>query len=207
VNNEISDSDDIVTESEFWDWRYKEHGWPEDPDPVLQEIVKELTPGKVLDVGCGTGRNLIWLAKHGWQSTGIDFSEIGLEIARAKAKEQGVTLNLIKLDIVKQNIPDSGYDLVMLFNIHLPAKELEAVIKKCVDALNTNGHLLIVGHHLDNLGHHGPQDPQRLYSESYPINLIPPFMHIKKNEKVVRSAGNDVENVQDVAVVLLAERS
>ncbi len=69
-------------------------------------IVKEfgLPPGaKILDTGCGTCRHSIALAKKGYRMTGVDLSPAMLEIARRKASDAGVSLNLIESDAVKMS--------------------------------------------------------------------------------------------------------
>ena len=48
-------------------------------------------PGRALDLGCGTGTSSIYLAQHGWQVTGVDFSPKAIELARDKAQRAGVS--------------------------------------------------------------------------------------------------------------------
>jgi SAM-dependent methyltransferase len=47
--------------------------------------VAELPPGRALDLGCGTGTNVLYLAQHGWFATGVDASSTAIESARRKA--------------------------------------------------------------------------------------------------------------------------
>ncbi|MGE3510623.1 MAG: class I SAM-dependent methyltransferase [Vicinamibacterales bacterium] len=58
------------------------------PDPQLVEAVESrtITPGRTLEIGCGTGTNAIFLAQHGFDVLGIDISEIAVDNARAKAE-------------------------------------------------------------------------------------------------------------------------
>ena len=60
-----------------------------------------LTPGAALDLGCGTGDNSIYLAKHGWQVTGVDFVAKAVEKARAKAEANKLTVNFARADVTR----------------------------------------------------------------------------------------------------------
>jgi 2-polyprenyl-3-methyl-5-hydroxy-6-metoxy-1,4-benzoquinol methylase len=53
---------------------------------------------KILDVGCGTGRHAVELAKRGYEVVGLDLSETLLGKARAKAAEAGVRIDFIRAD-------------------------------------------------------------------------------------------------------------
>ncbi len=65
------------------------------PQPAFVEIVNagELNPGRVLDVGCGTGENAIFLAQHGFQVSGIDLVKQAIAFALAKATARKATVN------------------------------------------------------------------------------------------------------------------
>ena len=68
---------------------------------------------KIIDVGCGTGRHSIELAKRGYKITGIDLSESQLKRAREKAKEAGVAIDFQKHDA--RNLPFEGeFDLAIM---------------------------------------------------------------------------------------------
>ncbi len=60
-----------------------------------------LPPATALDLGCGTGDNCIYLAKHGWQVTGIDFIAKAVDKARAKAAASGVDVRIEQADVTR----------------------------------------------------------------------------------------------------------
>ena len=75
-----------------WDERYagEEKIWSGNPNPQLVAEVSGLAPGNALDVGCGEGGDVIWLAQQGWHVTGADFSANGLARAAHHAEQAGV---------------------------------------------------------------------------------------------------------------------
>ncbi len=69
---------------------------------------------RVLDYGCGNGIHAIPIAKMGARVVGIDLSEKSLEIARARAKEDGLEdkVEFLKMDCEKMEFPDSSFDII-----------------------------------------------------------------------------------------------
>ena len=62
--------------------------WDTPPPEPLRELIEgpdALPPGAALDIGCGSGTNVIYLAQHGWRATGIDFSPTAINQARRAA--------------------------------------------------------------------------------------------------------------------------
>jgi SAM-dependent methyltransferase len=51
-------------------------------------------PRRAIDIGCGTGTNVITLAKAGWKVTGVDFATRGIKIANRKVKKAGIDAEL-----------------------------------------------------------------------------------------------------------------
>ena len=54
--------------------------------PELLEYIKSHPPGRALDLGCGTGTNVITLAQAGWDTLGVDFADVAIFQARRKAR-------------------------------------------------------------------------------------------------------------------------
>jgi len=74
-----------------------------------------LTPGRALDVGCGSGDTSIYLAQHGWTVTGIDFVNRALERARSKTAAAGVSVRYQQADVTQLAASGigGGFDLIV----------------------------------------------------------------------------------------------
>lgn len=62
--------------------------------PELFEFIQTHPAGRAIDIGCGTGTNVITLAKAGWQSVGFDFAPRAIQIAKQKIKKENVQAEL-----------------------------------------------------------------------------------------------------------------
>ncbi len=70
----------------------------------LQDLIEgpaALPAGSAIDVGCGTGDAAIYLARHGWQVTGVDIVAKALKQARAKAAGEHVEVNFVRADVTR----------------------------------------------------------------------------------------------------------
>ena len=56
------------------------------PELVAFVEGEQRSPGRALDLGCGTGTNVLYLAHHGWEAVGIDFSPTAIAAARRRAR-------------------------------------------------------------------------------------------------------------------------
>jgi SAM-dependent methyltransferase len=98
---------------------------------------------KILDIGCGTGRHDIELAKRGYNVTGIDLSESMLTKAREKAEKAAVNLNLHLADARKLQFEDQFDLVIMLCEGAFPLMETDEmnfeILKNAAKALKKNG--------------------------------------------------------------------
>jgi ubiquinone/menaquinone biosynthesis C-methylase UbiE len=68
-------------------------------------------PGRLLDMGCGTGRLLIPFARKGFSVLGVDLSEAMLTVAARKGAEAGVKIGLLKANLVELDaLADQSFD-------------------------------------------------------------------------------------------------
>jgi SAM-dependent methyltransferase len=71
-----------------------------------------LAPGRVLELGCGEGRNAAYLAGLGCMVDAVDFSALAVEQARERARRAGLTVSFQHCSIFDATVPEDAYDLV-----------------------------------------------------------------------------------------------
>jgi SAM-dependent methyltransferase len=106
-------------DSNWWDFFYSDRSRPvpffvPKPDENLAAYVDRglLTPGRAVDLGCGPGRNAIYLASLGFAVDAVDQSAAALAWARERAGEAGVSVRFHCADIFSADLPPGSYDLV-----------------------------------------------------------------------------------------------
>jgi SAM-dependent methyltransferase len=157
---------------EFWDERYRstDRVWSGNPNLHLVAQAEDLTPGTALDVGSGEGADAIWLARRGWQVTGVDISAVALERAAANAATSGADvaprISWLHADLTSWDPGDASYDLVSAQYMHFPKPLRTELFGRLARAVAVGGTLLIVGHHPSDLDTTVPRPPtpERFYT-------------------------------------------
>ncbi len=174
-----------------------------EPNQFVAAELAGLSPRRVLDLGCGQGRNSVWLALQGHAVTGLDQSEIGIRQARELAEQAGTTVDFQVCDAIDDYQPEPTYDLVVLSYLQLPPDMRLAAHAKAVASLAPGGEIFLIAHHLDNLDHGvgGPPMPEVLFTESQ-LSADFASLTILRNEKVYREVVRDgvVRVAHDVLV-------
>ena len=125
-------------EADFWN-RFFTSGnttFNQAPNEFLVSTVQNRKPGKALDVGMGEGRNTLYLAKLGWDATGIDPAEKALEIARNRAKQLGLKIHTVLAHDRDFDFGTAQWDLV-LFSWMRPSSP--EVVARLVEGLKPGG--------------------------------------------------------------------
>lgn len=136
--------------AETWDEFYAQSTrvWSGSANTALIARVTELTPGTVLELGCGEGADAMWLAEHGWKVTGIDVSSVALERATEHARAAGLAerISWERHDLTSWQ-PVGSYDLVTALFLHSMIDfPREDILRAAAAAVSPGGSLLIVGH-------------------------------------------------------------
>jgi SAM-dependent methyltransferase len=114
-------------------------------------------PGRLLDLGCGTGRSLIACARQGHTVVGVDLSDGMLVIARQRAEAERVSVELVRANLVQLPLADGSFDhAVCLFStlgmiVGAPARQ--CVVEEAYRVLRPGGRFIVHAHNYwHNLG-------------------------------------------------------
>jgi len=95
-------------------WYFRRPPWDRGiSPPELFDFISKHPAGRAIDLGCGTGTNVITLAQNGWKVTGIDFARRAIQIAKRKTKNAGVSADLRVGDVTKLNGIAGPFDLAL----------------------------------------------------------------------------------------------
>lgn len=117
-------------------------------NPVHSEVLEameSLSPGKALDLGCGQGRNALFLAQQGFEVTAVDQNELALEILQSIVEQEDLEMTVGLYDINSASLTQT-YDLIVstVVLMFLQADRIPAIIQNMQDQTNPGGYNLIV---------------------------------------------------------------
>ncbi len=149
-------------------------------DYNLTNMVEEhpIVPCSVLDIGCGTGNNVIWLQQQGFNAIGIDSNEIAIEKARQKADKVKVGCAFHLLDFFANDIPGAPFDFILdrgCFHHCQEDKKLTHFAEKIFSLLSDGGLWLTLAGSTDET-REGSGPPQ--LSARQIVNTAEPYFEI-----------------------------
>lgn len=121
-------------------------------------------PGRLLDVGCGSGELLAFLNSIGWQGVGVDPDPAAVQQACAMG------LMVHQGSIEEQNYADNHFDLITLSHVIEHIHDPIALFKECYRIIKPGGQIVVLTPNLNSLGHRifgdawrGLEPPRHLY--------------------------------------------
>ncbi len=113
-------------------------------DSSLTNLVEDKTipKGKVLEIGCGTGDNSIWLAQQNFEVTACDVSATAIKLATEKARNNNVDCRFIVADFLHDSISEGPFDFVFdrgCFHSFRTNKKRLKIARNVASHLNANG--------------------------------------------------------------------
>lgn len=132
--------------------------------PARQTVLALLGdgPGRLLDVGCGSGAHTTTFAERGWDVVGVDISEDLLDRARARGVE------VINADAASLPFPDASFDAVVSMWTHTDVEDFGAVVRDGARVLRRGGAFVYLGVHPCFVGPHSVYDVDRKAPELHP---------------------------------------
>jgi len=133
-----------------WDKIFKQRGkYFTKPQKDIRRIVKLFKKNgvkRVLDLGCGSGRHIIFLTKQGFNVYGFDISKHGIKIARDWLKKEKLKANL-KIGSIYNKLPyqDDFFDAIVSIRVihHAKIKSVRKLIKEIERILKPAGLIFI----------------------------------------------------------------
>lgn len=113
--------------------------------PELLDYLAAHPPGRAVDLGCGSGTNIVTLAQKGWQVTGVDLSTRALRLANRKTQNAGVTAILLTGDLSKQTALPGPFDLALDIGCFHAVSNRRQYLDNLVSVLRNGGHWLMYG--------------------------------------------------------------
>jgi SAM-dependent methyltransferase len=155
-------------DSKFWDERFSvdEYIYGTEPNKFFKEQLDKLSPGKILLLGEGEGRNAVYAALNGWQVDAVDYSAVAKEKAMKLAIKSGVNISYLVHPIQAYSFAEDYYDAIAIIFIHLNEQDRSVLHKKIINSLSKNGNLIFEVYEKEQLGKTsgGPQNIDMLYS-------------------------------------------
>lgn len=208
---------------EWWDKFYSDRNKPipffiNAPDENLVSYLGKgiFKRGKALDIGCGNGRNSIYLAKQGFVVDGIDFSRTSIEWAYQKASEEGVSVNFINQSIFDFETPHSTYDFIYDSGClhHIKPHRRSQYIKKIIAMLKPEGYFGLTAFNLKGGANISDYDVYRDFSmhggigfsESKLMSVLSPHFEIIELREMKEISDNSLFGKEFCWAVLMKKR-
>jgi len=139
----------------MWDERYadEEYVYGTEPNDFLKTHLDELPRGKILSLCEGEGRNAVYLARQGYEVTGVDSSSVGLEKAKKLAAREGVTISTELADMGDFRIEPEAWDGVVSIFCHIPPAMRSDLHRQVVAGLKPGGVLILEAYTPEQLAH------------------------------------------------------
>ena len=145
-----AEPDPELSPTEYWEQRYSrsERVWSGKVNATMASVVAELAPGTAIDLGCGEGGDVLWLAEQGWTALGLDISATAVGRARDEAASRGLDgASFEAVDLDAWEPEPASVDLVTasFFQSNV-ALDRTAILRRAMTALRPGGRLVTVSH-------------------------------------------------------------
>ena len=150
ASHEHAAADPPLAPAGHWEQRYagQKTVWSGRVNATLAQVVAEFPRGTAIDLGCGEGGDVLWLAEHGWQATGLDISATAVGRARTEAAARGLHgATFTAADLSAWQPEPASTDLVTASFFQSDVElDRRAILRRAASALREGGHLVVISH-------------------------------------------------------------
>jgi tellurite methyltransferase len=96
------------------EYKIDRYYWGLEPSKMCYRLLEKLPPVRrlrLLDIGCGEGKDAVFFARVGYEVTAVDISDAGIEKTKRLADQASVSIQVYKADILDYRL-DTGYDIL-----------------------------------------------------------------------------------------------
>lgn len=138
--------------ADAWNARFSGDGWAygKEPNSWLEERIKPGN-GKALVPADGEGRNAVWIASQGYDTTVFDLSDVGREKCALLAAEKGVEVFYEVDDLSIRDFSTSTYDLIACSWFHVPWSMFCEHYPRMLSSLKSGGEFICEGYHTSQM--------------------------------------------------------
>jgi len=133
---------------------------PHEDVESIHKVFREYQVKKILDLGCGNGRHLIYFGKRGYEMYGLDYAPTALRLAKHWLAEEGVSAEFVCTDMTKMPWADQFFDAVICFQTinHNIIEGIRKTVREIYRVLKQSGWLFVT------IGTYIPSEPFLFYS-------------------------------------------
>jgi len=115
---------------------------PQEEVAALHDLFQNKKVKKILDLGCGSGRHLVYFAKLGYDVCGIDMSPVAIQLSREWLANEGLKAEVHCEDMRRLPWPDNFFDAAISVQVieHNPLEQIRKIIEEIHRVMHTSGY-------------------------------------------------------------------
>lgn len=192
-------STDTIAEKYDTIYKRKENAFGSKPYPLVNDLLLFKNKGTVLDLGCGDGRNALFLARNGFSVTAVDFANSGLSKIENCALKENLSIKIQSYDIRKNLYLEEDFDIVLMTFVsqYLTLSEFSSLVRRAQERTRFGGmHILGIINKASQYAHSNKAQRWNFLSADEVLSLYKNW-EILKN---YRTCGKILSKIDDVTV-------